>query len=133
MLAMDDPGRTASPFHDGEQAVQKRLGVREAIEPWARQVIRPCLPEQHRAFYRQLPFVAVGVDRAAGRQVSVRRAELRGDEHLVAHVLHGRAEAPLRAGFAVVGRRVEVVDAAFDRLAHDGIGLASSGSRAGAE
>jgi hypothetical protein len=26
----------ASPFHVGEQRVQERLGVREAIEPWAR-------------------------------------------------------------------------------------------------
>lgn len=47
----------ASPFHTGEQAVQSRLGVRDAIEPWARQVVRPYLPEQHREFYSQLPFV----------------------------------------------------------------------------
>lgn len=46
-----------SPFHEGEQAVQSRLGVRDAIEPWARQVIRPFLPQQHRDFYSQLPFV----------------------------------------------------------------------------
>ena len=46
-----------SPFHVGEQAVQSRLGVRETIEPWARQVVRPFLPEQHREFYAQLPFI----------------------------------------------------------------------------
>ncbi len=46
-----------SPFHAGEQAVQTRLGVRDAIEPWARQVVRPRLPEQHRQFYGQLPFL----------------------------------------------------------------------------
>lgn len=46
-----------SPFHIGEQQVQSRMGVREAIEPWARRVIRPFLPDQHRDFYTQLPFV----------------------------------------------------------------------------
>ena len=52
----------ASPFHEGEQQVQERLGVREAIEPWARKVVRPFLPEEHRTFYAQLPFVVVGPD-----------------------------------------------------------------------
>ena len=48
-----------SPFHRGESLVQQRLGVREVIEPWARQVVRPTLPEQHRNFYAQLPFLVV--------------------------------------------------------------------------
>jgi len=46
-----------SPFHLGEQAVQSRLGVREQIEPWARQVVVSALPEQHRDFHTALPFV----------------------------------------------------------------------------
>ncbi len=46
-----------SPFHEGEQAVQRRMGVREAIEPFARQVVRPYFPQQHRDFYSQLPFL----------------------------------------------------------------------------
>lgn len=45
-----------SPFHAGEHRVQERLGVR-AIEEWARQVVRPYLPEQHREFYASLPFL----------------------------------------------------------------------------
>lgn len=36
--------------------MQERLGVR-AIEEWARQVVRPYLPEQHREFYASLPFL----------------------------------------------------------------------------
>ena len=48
---------TESPFHTGEKQVQTRVGVREAIEPWARQVVRPFMPDQHREFYEQLPFV----------------------------------------------------------------------------
>lgn len=51
-----------SPFHAGEQQVQERLGVRE-IEDWARRVVRPFLPEQHRAFHTSLPFlVAAALD-----------------------------------------------------------------------
>lgn len=57
----------ASPFHAGEQRVQERLGVREAIEPWARKVVRPFLPEEHREFYGQLPFVVAGARDARGR------------------------------------------------------------------
>lgn len=47
----------ASPFHAGELAVQARMGVRDALAPWAAKVVRPFLPEQHREFYAQLPFL----------------------------------------------------------------------------
>lgn len=57
----------ASPFHEGEQQVQERLGVREAIEPWARKVVRPFLPEEHREFYAQLPFIVLAARDARGR------------------------------------------------------------------
>jgi hypothetical protein len=46
----EDPMSTTSPFHRGEQEVQRRLGVREGIEPWARKVVRPDLPDTHRTF-----------------------------------------------------------------------------------
>ncbi|MBV1921431.1 MAG: pyridoxamine 5'-phosphate oxidase family protein [Pseudomonadales bacterium] len=49
-----------SPFHRGEQAVQSRLGVREKMERFGSRVIRDHMPEQHRDFYQQLPFVFVG-------------------------------------------------------------------------
>lgn len=51
---------TNSPFHRGEQQVQERLGVRDAIEPFARRAVRDHMPDQHRDFYAQLPFVLVG-------------------------------------------------------------------------
>ena len=51
-----------SPFHAGEREVQERLGVRD-IEDWARKVVRPFLPEQHREFHTSLPFlVAAAMD-----------------------------------------------------------------------
>ena len=52
--------RAGSPFHPGEQAVQARLGVRDEIEAFAKRVVRDHLPEQHRAFHGELPFVVLG-------------------------------------------------------------------------
>ena len=57
----------ASPFHTGEQHVQERLGVRADIEPWARKVVRTYLPEEHRAFYGQLPFLVGAARDVEGR------------------------------------------------------------------
>ena len=49
-----------SPFHEGEQLLQTRFGVREKMERFGRQVIREYMPDQHRDFYGQLPFIFVG-------------------------------------------------------------------------
>ena len=57
---------TDSPFHEGERAVQRRLGV-EAVETWARQVVRDHLPAQHREFYSQLPFLIAAARDEEGR------------------------------------------------------------------
>ncbi|MCK5478362.1 MAG: pyridoxamine 5'-phosphate oxidase family protein [Methylococcales bacterium] len=48
-----------SPFHQGEQKIQQRLGVRDKMERFGRQVIRDFMPDQHRDFYAQLSFVFV--------------------------------------------------------------------------
>ena len=55
-----------SPFHSGEQAIQTRLGVRDQMERFGGRVIRDHMPEQHREFYQQLPFVFVGHADAQG-------------------------------------------------------------------
>ena len=59
---MVDPGwlHEESPFHQGEIAIQERLGVRTKIENVGRRLIRDYLPEQHRQFYAQLPFLITG-------------------------------------------------------------------------
>ena len=49
-----------SPFHEGEQLLQRRFGVREKMERFGRQVIRDYMPDQHRDFYGQLSFIFVG-------------------------------------------------------------------------
>lgn len=56
-----------SPFHPGETAVQERVGVREKVEAFGRRAIRDYMPEQHRTFFAQLPFIVVGSVDAAGR------------------------------------------------------------------
>lgn len=56
--------RENSPFHSGELQAQTRTGSREAVASFARQAIRPFIPDQHRDFFQQLPFLLVGsVDR----------------------------------------------------------------------
>src|SRR5438093_3713833 len=49
-----------SPFHAGEVATQARAGVRERAERAGRRGIRGAMPDQHRAFFMQLPFLLVG-------------------------------------------------------------------------
>jgi hypothetical protein len=49
-----------SPFHPGEQAIQTRTGTRERSEKIGQRAIRDHLPDQHREFYAQLPYVFLG-------------------------------------------------------------------------
>lgn len=58
--------RSESPFHVGELAIQTRLGVQERIDKQGRRVIRNYLPEQHRQFFAQLPYLIVGTVDPAG-------------------------------------------------------------------
>lgn len=55
-----------SPFHPGEQAIQEKLGGRDRMETLGRRMIRDFLPEQHRQFYAQLPYLLVGTVDADG-------------------------------------------------------------------
>lgn len=57
---MTDATRRDHPFHAGELAVQQRLGVAERMLGVGQRVVRDHLPQQHRAFFAQLPFVLVG-------------------------------------------------------------------------
>ena len=47
----------APTFHAGERALQARAGSRERLAEVGARVIRPAMPEQHRAFFEGLPFV----------------------------------------------------------------------------
>lgn len=48
------------PWHQGERILQQRLGVAEKMESHGLRVIRDFMPEQHRLFYAQLPFLFLG-------------------------------------------------------------------------
>ncbi|QFZ82950.1 flavin-nucleotide-binding protein [Variovorax paradoxus] len=50
----------AAPFHAGERALQALVGSREQMEAMGPRVIRDYMPDQHREFFAQLPFLVVG-------------------------------------------------------------------------
>ena len=52
--------RSESPFHKGELAIQARMGSLERMDKQGRRIIREYLPQQHRHFYAQLPYVIAG-------------------------------------------------------------------------
>jgi predicted pyridoxine 5'-phosphate oxidase superfamily flavin-nucleotide-binding protein len=54
-------------FHAGERAVQARVGVDGRMEQLGPRVIRDFMPEQHRAFFEQLPFLIAGTVDADGQ------------------------------------------------------------------
>lgn len=56
-----------SPFHEGELALQERSGVRERIDRASRRMIRDFMPEEHRLFFEELPFLVIGSLDARGR------------------------------------------------------------------
>lgn len=51
---------SGSPFHPGEVRIQRSLGVAERMEQFGRRVVRDHMPDQHRDFFAQLPFVVLG-------------------------------------------------------------------------
>ena len=54
-------------FHAGECAVQQRAGVAERMAEIGPRVIRDYMPDQHRDFFAQLPFVVLGSVDAQGQ------------------------------------------------------------------
>jgi hypothetical protein len=54
-------------FHAGEQALQARLGLRERMAAVGNVVMRDHMPDQHRSFFAQLPFLVVGSVDAGGQ------------------------------------------------------------------
>jgi len=61
------PSTGATPFHEGERAVQSRMGVLDRMAVVGPNVIRDHMPEQHRDFYRQLPFLVLGTQDSDGQ------------------------------------------------------------------
>ncbi|WP_232476294.1 FAD-binding oxidoreductase [Flavisphingomonas formosensis] len=51
---------TLSTWHEGERFIQEKLGVAEHMASVGQRVIRDYMPDQHRSFYAQSPFIVVG-------------------------------------------------------------------------
>lgn len=64
---MDAPMSLNDGFHEGERAIQTRVGVRERMSEVGSRVIRSYMPEQHRQFFTQLPFLIAGTVDGAGQ------------------------------------------------------------------
>lgn len=54
-------------FHEGELALQERAGSRARLAEIGPRVIRDHMPEQHREFFAQLPFLVAGTVDAQGQ------------------------------------------------------------------
>ena len=57
---------TQSAFHDGEVALQKRVGVAEKMAEFGDRILRPFMPNQHREFFETLPMFFIGSEDGAG-------------------------------------------------------------------
>jgi predicted pyridoxine 5'-phosphate oxidase superfamily flavin-nucleotide-binding protein len=59
-MTSDQIANRPSPWHYGERAMQARVGVGERMEHVGGRAIRDFMPDQHRDFFAQLPFIVVG-------------------------------------------------------------------------
>ncbi|AUH51762.1 FAD-binding oxidoreductase [Chromobacterium sp. ATCC 53434] len=64
---MSDTRPAASPWHPGEMEMQRRAGSQEKMAVAGPRAIRDHMPEQHRDFFRQLPFIVMAAVDEAGR------------------------------------------------------------------
>ncbi|MDR5738958.1 pyridoxamine 5'-phosphate oxidase family protein [Caballeronia sp. LZ016] len=51
---------TATPWHRGEIALQRAAGAYDRMRALGQRVVRDYMPEQHRQFFAQLPFIVAG-------------------------------------------------------------------------
>jgi predicted pyridoxine 5'-phosphate oxidase superfamily flavin-nucleotide-binding protein len=63
-----------SPWHTGELAIQRSIGVAERMDALGRSSLRNFLLDQHREFYPLLPFIALGTVDSAGDAWATLRA-----------------------------------------------------------
>lgn len=58
--------KTLPVWHEGEISLQEKAGVAERMASVGPRVVRDFMPDQHRAFYAQLPFIVLGSVDARG-------------------------------------------------------------------
>ena len=92
-----------SPWHAGELALQEHAGVAARMDLVGRKVIRDYMPEQHREFFAQLPFLVAGtVDAQGDPWAGILEGEpgfaVSPDPHTLRIAAMPDADDPLRAG-----------------------------------
>jgi predicted pyridoxine 5'-phosphate oxidase superfamily flavin-nucleotide-binding protein len=65
-MTSETPTQTRSPWHRGEVTLQSAVGVADRMAIAGQKVIRDYMPDQHRDFYAQLPFIVAGAVDSAG-------------------------------------------------------------------
>jgi predicted pyridoxine 5'-phosphate oxidase superfamily flavin-nucleotide-binding protein len=95
-----------SPFHVGELAAQERVGVRERMNVDARRGIRDYMPEQHRTFFAEQPFMVLSGLDASGQPWATLRVGEAGfvstpDERTVRIAARALPGDPLAASWQV--------------------------------
>jgi hypothetical protein len=63
---MQTPAEGVEVFHAGERLLQELSGNRERLAAFGHQAIREFMPDQHRDFFAQLPFIVIGSVDAEG-------------------------------------------------------------------
>ncbi|MCV2368337.1 FAD-binding oxidoreductase [Roseateles oligotrophus] len=66
-MAQQFTAPAGSPWHSGERSIHERMGNAAQLESFGRRVIRDYMPDQHRDFYKQLPFMVIGALDAQGQ------------------------------------------------------------------
>src|SRR5215831_14264835 len=54
------PKPSQGAWHEGERVAHARLGLSERMAELGERVLRNFMPDQHRLFFSQLPFLVVG-------------------------------------------------------------------------
>lgn len=67
MAALPVSSHATSPWHAGENRLQRQAGSFESLAEIGPRIIRSALPQQHRDFFAQLPFVVTGAADADGQ------------------------------------------------------------------
>jgi predicted pyridoxine 5'-phosphate oxidase superfamily flavin-nucleotide-binding protein len=65
-MVIDTIAPLPSPWHEGERLIQQRVGTAERMARVGSRAIRDFMPDQHRDFFAQLPFLVIGSVDAEG-------------------------------------------------------------------
>ena len=83
-LVVNPPSNWPStPFHNGELKLQERFGVREKVNSYAPKFVRHYMPDQHREFFSDQPFLVAAARDEHGRMWSTLLTDPDGDSGFV--------------------------------------------------